>query len=470
MLFVLSCFALALAAALHFGNVGGDAFFCLAEGREALAGRWLFDDDAFVAGAVGPVLNHFPLYSVVLAALEHHAGIPALQLCSAVVSAATLTAAVVTTSRRVEVRVVAAALLVVLAFVDAELFEVRAQVVATAFFVCLVNAVRRLVRARPVSLKSGMLLGALWINVHPSAPIGFVFPICAGGLVLLAERSARRNARNLLVWAGTVLLGEALTPYGPALLLDDLRMMSMKGTQLIALFRPPTVNLAFVVCFVALLLVATRAAARARGHGLVDSVLLLGLVLASLRSRRFLELAVLWALPMAGPMIAVAMARVRRTRAWHPQGLRAGGVAFAVASFGASIWLAANPWHPASTQPIVVAPCVSALGRPRVLALWGWGGYLDWSWRGAPRPLVDGRTQLYPESLIADYAHLENAGPEVDALLDIYGIDVVMMPDAVPLAQHLTTHPRWREQCRDGVFASWSRRAGRTDYSCGHLR
>jgi hypothetical protein len=462
-------FALALGAALWSGIFSGDAFFVLAEGRAVLERGWSLPEDPFVSGAVGPVLLHFPFVSFAGFALESLGGVALVQFVGGVVSATALTAAVALAARRAGVRLVLTGLVGLLAAVDAELFSVRAQPLATLWLVGLVVWVRALARGAGAAARrwrpawGGLVVGALWVNTHPSAPLAVALPLGVGLLVLIeGETGAAARAAALGRLGFGAAAGLLVTPWGPALILDDLRMASMAGTRLITLFRPPVATAPLLGLLGLLIGVAAAAARRAPRKGwLVDSAVLLGLVVAALRSRRFVELALVWSLPVAAPFVRaqlLAWGRAARIRGVAVQRwgrcLVAGActAAFVVAGF-----LAARVRDPFDTHPVVVDTCVAARGEPHVLPLWGWGGYLDWAWGGRPPHLVDGRTQLFPDSLILDYVHLENAGPDVDRLLDLYEIDLVMMPDALPLARHVAAHPGWRECCRDGIYAAWAR-------------
>jgi len=85
----------------------------------------------------------------------------------------------------------------------------------------------------------------------------------------------------------------------------------------------------------------------------------------------------------------------------------------------------------------------------RVFAEYGWAGYVinrlhD---RGA-RVFVDGRNDMYPQSILEDYTSIREAQGDWQAKLDRYGADAILLPPDAPLAVAATS-PTWCEKLRD---------------------
>jgi len=73
---------------------------------------------------------------------------------------------------------------------------------------------------------------------------------------------------------------------------------------------------------------------------------------------------------------------------------------------------------------------------------YNWGGYLLWAAPDYP-VFIDGRTDLYGDTLIRQWAHIMAAEPGWEALLDQWHVRVVLIRRDAPLAQRLPARG-WR--------------------------
>jgi hypothetical protein len=93
----------------------------------------------------------------------------------------------------------------------------------------------------------------------------------------------------------------------------------------------------------------------------------------------------------------------------------------------------------------------------RVLAEYGWGGYVIWSgYDGGARVFVDGRNDMYDQAILEDYSAIRSADPGWEALLVDYQVDAMLWPPEVALTRGLLDGPLpdgtvWCEAYRDEV-------------------
>jgi hypothetical protein len=88
---------------------------------------------------------------------------------------------------------------------------------------------------------------------------------------------------------------------------------------------------------------------------------------------------------------------------------------------------------------------------------YNWGGYLIWKAPDYP-VFVDGRTDLYGDSLLRQYTAAIFGHPDWRAILDEYGINLVLIESRAPLTDRLEEAADWRELYRDEQAVIFARR------------
>jgi hypothetical protein len=87
----------------------------------------------------------------------------------------------------------------------------------------------------------------------------------------------------------------------------------------------------------------------------------------------------------------------------------------------------------------------------RILAEYGWGGYVIYrGFDAGARVFVDGRNDMYDQSVLDDYSAIRGADPGWGELLASYEVDAMIWPTDVVLTRGLLDGTSWCEAYRDG--------------------
>lgn len=98
--------------------------------------------------------------------------------------------------------------------------------------------------------------------------------------------------------------------------------------------------------------------------------------------------------------------------------------------------------------------------QERILAEYGWGGYLIWQLPQS-KTFIDGRMPGWKrgqKEILTDYVKvvdLQNEGPQ---LLDHWQVQAVLLPPDYPLNQYLKLHPNWEKNYEDKSAVIFTRR------------
>jgi tetratricopeptide (TPR) repeat protein len=335
---------------------------------------------------------------------------------------------------------------------------------------------------RPWRLWGWPLLTVVWTNLHA----GFVFGVGAIGLhaVVASSSASIRNRRLVLpgrewLCVGLCALAMLLNPWGWRILeypLDYLPGFSDTAYHGLVEWHPPrfapddwfglgelrvrglvnwlsTFQLRFGLV-VALAALGVRRAARERPYLLALAGVAL---LMALRSRRFIPLFGICAVPIAALGLAGCLALLRA----HLPVLETSRarVAAACAAFAlALLWWRdvrlwpdlLGQWTQRDLYPQAAVRYLNALGPPtRVLNYYNWGGYLMLHAPGA-RVFIDGRANtLYDEQMLNDYGAMLAAEPGLRARVDRYRADVALLPNSGLSRALQELSPPWRVLYRD---------------------
>jgi hypothetical protein len=124
---------------------------------------------------------------------------------------------------------------------------------------------------------------------------------------------------------------------------------------------------------------------------------------------------------------------------------------------------AANERFVAAQAPVEAVRFVQAARPPGpMFNAYNWGGYLTWSLYPDYPVYVDGRTDLYDDTLLREYLATANGLPGFEATLDRYGFNLVLIEAGSLLSDHLRGHPNWRWLYGDDMAAVYGRAAEAT--------
>jgi len=88
---------------------------------------------------------------------------------------------------------------------------------------------------------------------------------------------------------------------------------------------------------------------------------------------------------------------------------------------------------------------------------YNWGGYLIWELWPDYRVFVDGRTDLYGDVFLREYAAVQGGRPGLANTLAAYDVNLVLTYPDDPLSRELACTGGWEEVYRDGVAVIWTR-------------
>lgn len=332
------------------------------------------------------------------------------------------------------------------------------------------------------------VLAAAWANLHAGWPLLFAL----GGAVVVGEsidRIAGRvvDERSPLEWreigllAGALLISVAallLNPNGATLLAYPFATAGIAAHRdFLVEWSPPDLTtfpgqafVAFAVLVVLPTLVLGRRHLRS-----ADALWLLGLTVMAAGAVRF----VLAAGPICAAIAAVALAPAigthpavaglaRRAAALQraPDDARraAVNVALAVMVILAGVGVATARVSPpqqeaaiAQAMPVdATAWLTTSSGAQRIFNVYAWGG---WIGRELPERLVyiDGRSDIYGDAIIREYAEAISLRADPRELLDRAAADTIVFWPNSELAGWLDAQPEWRRVHEDDLAVIWIR-------------
>lgn len=374
-----------------------------------------------------------------------------------------LTAAAITlgalSARRLGARALAIAVAAVISsLVLIGYVTVRPQIISWLLFAVLSLLLLSLDAARP---RRALLLIPLfvgWANLHGLYVVGLgVVAIYA--LFTLVGRTPMAPARGwMALGAIGALLASMLTPAGPAGILYPLRYLEPGdwGLSHIAEWQSPSfydpANFGLLLLVVAMAAVGSR---RVPGWMALLSWIGLAISLVSLRNA---PIAAIWALPV----VALALHARLPERSTRPlptsrqlaRRLMETTVAIvllasAVVIIGPQI---VSPTQAASRAnlPVQAVDELARMRQPaRIFAEYGWAGYvINRLHDQGARVFVDGRNDMYPQSILEDYSSIRDAQSGWQARLDRYGATAILLPPVAPLAA-VAPQFGWCEKLRD---------------------
>lgn len=354
------------------------------------------------------------------------------------------------------------------AWATAPVWGVRPQVVSllltSLWFLILERSERS-----PRLLWWTLPLTVLWVNLHAGFALGLALILLffAGEFLEWFIRSRPSNSARLRALAITLLLDLLLVPLNPNgakmyfYPVDTLRSDAM--LKYIAEWASPNFHHADYIPFLFLLLatMAMLAWSRLRVKPR-DSLLLMVSTFAALSSIRMIPFFVFVAVPILSR--PVVWARSGRARNW-PQGSIVSRVPLAYASlFNALILIALAGFVGLQIRSVVHRqPQVEARRFPAgavaylqahpaagpLFNLYDWGGYLIWKLNPGTPVFIDGRADLYGQSLMRQFAETYDLKGDCQEILQTWRIRTVLVNPDSALAVALGNAPGWKVRYSD---------------------
>jgi hypothetical protein len=86
----------------------------------------------------------------------------------------------------------------------------------------------------------------------------------------------------------------------------------------------------------------------------------------------------------------------------------------------------------------------------RIASWYGWGGYvIGQMFDLGARVMVDGRNDMYDESILNEYSTVKNAEPGWDTIIDNYEVDALIFPPSEAITKGPAEDAGWCEAYRD---------------------
>lgn len=302
-------------------------------------------------------------------------------------------------------------------------------------------------------------LFVVWANVHGLYVIGLgVLGLYA--VFTLAGRTPMAPRRlELLGVLGVAFLASMLTPAGPAGLLYPLRYVEGGdwGLQHISEWQSPNFHdvtqLGLLALIVATLLNGMRAT-----PGWLAAMATAGIAGALLATRN-VPLAAMLVLPTLAFGLADRWPAKVRTRPM-PASVQLGrrvmeiGVAAVIVVAAVIILPQLLPGDRVARSFPVAAVDVLEQAAPdaNVLAEYGWGGYvINRLYDSGGRVFVDGRNDMYSETILNDYVSIRNAADGWEELATGYGVEAIVLPPEAAVVREGPVSGAWCEAYRDAA-------------------
>jgi hypothetical protein len=450
-------------------NYQTDLWHHLARGRVLVEEGRLLDEDCFTCTIPGRAFQDCNWgWQAANYGLYRLGGLALVQTANAA-TLAVMMAVLVALCRRRSGSLLAAAGVGLLVFFGLwQMLIIRPQTFSLLLFVLLYASLEGALR-RPRLLFVPPLILAVWANVHGGFPVGMALVGCH----VLAVALGTRRPGSVVPWALCLMACLAATlanPYGWRVYEYVLLTSRTASGRRIDEWLPPGLDLlAGKVWVLSVLLLlglyawSGRRAAEDRVRTWRDVCLMGCFLPAACGSVRM----VAWWLLVCAPLLAERLAdlwpRLRQEEEEKPTA----AAAFAVAGLLAAVILSL-PWlecfnpvlarpgraHRVETDLQAVADrlAVDAPGG-RIFTRFCWGEYLGWSLAGRCTVFLDGRIEIFPDEVWAQYNAVARGRADWEEVLDRYGVDVLLLDGGgyhrglLPLVER---SPAWREVLRQG--------------------
>jgi hypothetical protein len=294
-------------------------------------------------------------------------------------------------------------------------------------------------------------VGWVWVNVHGSWPLGFVALAClAAGRRLDGERPEVELRAGAWLLGGTVLA--AVNPYGPALLVFPLQLLSRRESLSgIVEWGPMTFDSVGQWAFLALVVVGIVAVTRRPSWR--ATVPLVVFAAAALTGLRNVPVAALVLLPgAAAGMGGIGSLRVEgRSAAGRPLALA--GVALLAVS---AVSITRSSDFDDEPYPVAAATWLEDNGlgpaEHRIVARELVGNWFEARYGATGQVFIDDRIEVIPVSVVRDHRALLAGDPGWQEILERYEPAAVLWESESPLAALLDLDEAWEIAYRDDAW------------------
>lgn len=416
----------------------------LATGREMLeSGVVRHDVFTWTSGGDGVVVQSW-LASLVYGLVDDVAGFHGLRLLTAALAAALAAMAwhLTRPSRSLLTRI--AIMLPLLAIGHVNWTE-RPLLIAFVFFAAVMLVVENDWRPRGL-----FVVGAFWVNVHGSWPLGVVYLLAralGGGL---DRKDVRVELRALGYLGSGIVVGGVINPYGPAMLLFPLDLLGRQEVlSNIVEWQSPSFDSLWTRAFLVLVLGAV--AALMRSGRWRDALPAMVFIAAALVGRRNIALAALVLLPtLARGLPAIGRLTADRTS----DAVRLGCAAAAAMLLVLPLVAVGAPDVDVNRYPEDAITAMEenlglAPGETRIIHQDFVGNYLDIRYGDARAAWIDDRFELHDATLVDDYITLLDGAPGWEDVLDRYSAEAIVWPRDGVLTELATEVGGWSKVWAD---------------------
>jgi hypothetical protein len=445
-------------------NYQTDLWHHLARGRLIVAEGRLVDDDRFTYTVAGQPLRDASWgWQVAFYHLYRLGGLELVQVVNSLLLGLTVALLVAQAWRR-SGSLTAASLFSVVAVLGLwQILLIRTQTASLLLFV-LLSLILDLSRSHRGWLCLPPVLLALWANLHGGFPVGLILVGC-----YVMGNALDNGVRSALPLAGCLLACVAATcvnPYAWHIYEYVLLTSGTASARRIDEWLPPGLSLliakVWVLTLVALLILLARSTRRPDWREICLLGCFLPLACGSARM-------IAWWLLLVTPVLAAQLAG-----AWP--GLERLDKDSERPSLGAALSLAglvliavlSLPWlerfnpvfripgraHRVESDLQQVADLLAQHpGNGRIFTRFSWGEYLGWALHPECTVFMDGRIEIIPDRVWAEYQAVNQAHAEWQAILDRYAVNILVLDEGghhADLIEQVRRTGRWCERGRFG--------------------
>ena len=440
-----------------------DVWWHLRTGQLTLQNHSVFHTDPYSFTRFGqPWINHEWLSDVLLFGIYRLAGFGGLIVAFAAVVAAALFLVFLRSPGR---PYIAAIMTLWGALASASTWGVRPQMFSlllASVFLLLLDASER----RPRLLWWTAPLMLLWVNLHAGFPIGLAFIalfLIGEGLETATSPEPRQKllSRFRQLAAAFVLCGVlvAVNPNGVRLYWYPFQTLGSESMHrfIQEWFSPDFHDLTYLPLLLMLLALIAGLAASRRCPRLRNLLLVVAMIPAALRSMRHIPFLVLVIVPVLSEMTQTWL---RERGALRGSSQAAFGLAPRTLAFNLIVFLAFVGFTVARIKQVVGRqgeteahhfPAAAAAFLQQhhppgpMMNHYNWGGYFIWKLYPQYRVFMDGRADVYGDTLMNEFGSCYYLKDDWTKTLEAWGIrTVVLTPDA-PLITALRSSPQWRQ-------------------------
>lgn len=342
--------------------------------------------------------------------------------------------------------------------------NVRPQVVTTFLVALLALLLTRYGNGHSRALWPLPLIFLLWVNLHG----GYLIGLALLGLAVVGSafpdglRAPRPPPRSLLAVSALSGLATLLNPRGLEAWLYPFSYFGKGNASLkyVAEWQSANFHDPSTLVFASSLLLLVALGVARKPLGTVEVLWTIALTLLALQSMRNIALYAAVVLPLIGARLQHEWPAFRGSLvAWRrPFLLALICLALLVVVAATSIsrlskttpqigWLPNDAGYPRGAVDYLVAHDL----RGNLFNVYGWGGYLIDRLYPERRVFIDGRIDVYGNSLGKQYDLVSNVGPGWQAVLDRYQVRIALVQTGTPLAAALAVDHHWRETYGDSV-------------------